>query len=226
MPESLAENKTGRILPRSHSIQYRAVGSGSLSSISNRASRGFPGRYAASGARSPGPQNPHHRPRRRRRHGMLSGGDDREIRSASVLQSVIDPFDRAPDQITAWSAGWTTKLVAQSCTLPYRRIVFCGASPSPGMLGLAGALPIGNRRYSRLKICIATVLRSICRQSHGLHSKLGALRRSSIDVDTSEDSILGGFNLFVALCGENWLRSHRLVISQELLPLHPAPFPV
>jgi len=45
-------------------------------------------------------------------------------------------------------------------------------------------------------------------------------------VDTSEDSILGGFNLFVALCGENWLRSHRLVISQELLPLHPAPFPV
>jgi len=73
------------------------------------------------------------------------------------------------DGFTAWSAGWTTKLVAQSCTLPYRRIVFCGASPSPSTLGLAGALPIGNRRYSRLKIC-ATVLRSICRQSHGLHS--------------------------------------------------------
>jgi len=71
--------------------------------------------------------------------------------------------------LTAWSAVWTTKLVAQSCTLPYRRIVFCGASPSPSPLGLAGALPIGNRRYSRLKIC-ATILRSICRQSHGLHS--------------------------------------------------------
>ncbi|MBM3840772.1 MAG: response regulator transcription factor [Verrucomicrobia bacterium] len=49
--------------------------------------------------------------------------------------------------MTAWSAGWTTKLVAQSCTLPYRRIVFCGASPSPSTLGLAGALPIGNLRY-------------------------------------------------------------------------------
>jgi len=71
--------------------------------------------------------------------------------------------------LTAWSAGWTTKLVAQRCTLPYRRIVFCGASSSPSPLGLAGALPIGNRRYRRLKIC-ATVLRSICRQSHGLHS--------------------------------------------------------
>jgi len=87
-----------------------------------------------------------------------------------------------PLPVTAWSAGWTTKLVARSCTLPYRRIVFCGASPSPSPLGLAGAPPIGNRRYRRLKIC-ATVLRSICRQSHGLHSILtGAL--ASVTVAT------------------------------------------
>ncbi|MBM3837881.1 MAG: hypothetical protein FJ398_07935 [Verrucomicrobia bacterium] len=84
------------------------------------------------------------------------------------LSRVCDAPPGERERLTAWSAGWTTKLVAQSCTLPYRRIVFCGASPSPSTLGLAGALPIGNRRYSRLKIC-ATVLRSICRQSHGLH---------------------------------------------------------
>ena len=91
-------------------------------------------------------------------------------------------------QVTAWSAGWTTKLVAQSCTLPYRRIVFCGASPSPSPLGLAGALPIGNRRSSRLKIC-ATVLRSICRQSHGLHSnRSNRGRRTSARTRTNLES--------------------------------------
>jgi hypothetical protein len=41
--------------------------------------------------------------------------------------------------------------VAQSCTLPYRRIEFCGASIVGSTPELADTLPTKNRRYGRLK---------------------------------------------------------------------------
>ncbi len=42
--------------------------------------------------------------------------------------------------------------VAQICNL-YRRIVFCVSPATPGALESLGAVPIANRRYSRLKTC-------------------------------------------------------------------------
>ena len=45
------------------------------------------------------------------------------------------------------------RLVAQTASLPYRRIAFCGPPPGSGALDLSDALPIANRRYGRLKIC-------------------------------------------------------------------------
>ena len=44
-------------------------------------------------------------------------------------------------------------LVAQICNLPYRRIAFSDASARASALVLSDALPIANRRYSRLPIC-------------------------------------------------------------------------
>jgi hypothetical protein len=43
--------------------------------------------------------------------------------------------------------------VAQICNLPYRRIAFCGARAGSTRQQVSSALPITNRRYSRLQIC-------------------------------------------------------------------------
>ena len=45
------------------------------------------------------------------------------------------------------------KLVAQISNLLYRRIAFGRPFDYPAVLGLSGALRIGNPRYSRLEIC-------------------------------------------------------------------------
>jgi hypothetical protein len=44
-------------------------------------------------------------------------------------------------------------LARQICNLPYRRIAFCGPWATTNALELSDALPITNRRYSRLQIC-------------------------------------------------------------------------
>ena len=56
----------------------------------------------------------------------------------------------------------TLNLVAQTCSLPYRRIAFCGAPVRSIVSGTLDAQPITNRRYSRWQIC-ATVSRLIGR---------------------------------------------------------------
>jgi len=43
--------------------------------------------------------------------------------------------------------------VAQICNLPYRGIAFRRRPTSSRDLELAGALPIANRRYSRVQLC-------------------------------------------------------------------------
>src|SRR6266536_1018080 len=47
----------------------------------------------------------------------------------------------------------TPTLVAQTCSLLYRRFVTCGSSAESRVLGVTDARPITNRRYGRLKIC-------------------------------------------------------------------------
>src|ERR1051326_5885040 len=51
-------------------------------------------------------------------------------------------------------------LVAQTCSLLYRRFVTCGSPAKSRALGVTDAWPITNRRYGRLKIC-ATVNRYV-----------------------------------------------------------------
>ena len=46
--------------------------------------------------------------------------------------------------------------VAQTASLLYRRMPSCRTAPWPERLDFANALPIGNRRYSRLTICATT----------------------------------------------------------------------
>src|ERR1051326_8455104 len=59
-------------------------------------------------------------------------------------------------------------LVAQTCSLLYRRFVTCGSPAKSRALGVTDAWPITNRRYGRLKIC-ATVNR-YGRQHPGLNT--------------------------------------------------------
>src|SRR5438034_10103493 len=68
--------------------------------------------------------------------------------------------------------------VAQICNLPYRRIVFCGPCEySP--LTIFEALPITNRRYSRLQICATRQSRHIKHNALSFHFRANQKRRSA-----------------------------------------------
>src|SRR6266404_4196823 len=44
-------------------------------------------------------------------------------------------------------------IVAQSCTLLYRRVALCGPDDNPKALTRSDAVPTTTRRYSRVKLC-------------------------------------------------------------------------
>ena len=95
----------------------------------------------------------------------------------------VNPLDVGSLFHTPWTAGWSTVRGAmgsadfQSAVSQVSNLLECEPIPKAGFH--VGALPIGNRRYSRLEICAT----KMCRPSHSLLSILtiraGACRFAS-----------------------------------------------
>src|SRR5207247_1077666 len=66
--------------------------------------------------------------------------------------------------------------VAQSCTLLYRRIPFCRSSPNTTAPEWLDALPITNRRYSRVQLCATSPLLALntYRTASGVRRRAGS----------------------------------------------------
>jgi hypothetical protein len=78
------------------------------------------------------------------------------IRESSAGWTLKRPEVRAPlapGQTASVFLGGEAAVVAQIFNLPYRRIAFCAAFTTVNDPFCTEALPIENRRYSRLPIC-------------------------------------------------------------------------